>query len=68
MLICPFDSAGGATFAARSTQSVENPVETGRGAPRKLNAINLLKRFALCDSSVTGARDLRGGRPQLPAL
>jgi len=46
----------------RSTQSVENPVETAGQAPFKPSQIKELIRFALRDSSATGARDLRGGR------
>jgi hypothetical protein len=38
---------------------VENPVETAGERLTKTSQIKDLKRFALRDSSVTGARDLR---------
>ena len=46
-----------------STQSVEKPVETGGLRRRKCLFMSEFMQFALCDSSVTGARDLRLGRP-----
>jgi hypothetical protein len=42
-----------------STQSVEKPVETAGGERGKVLALSTLEQFALRDSSVTRARDLR---------
>jgi formylglycine-generating enzyme required for sulfatase activity len=58
-LVGPFDATAVLRPARRSTQSVEKPVETRWEKAINSSHVRNLMLFALRDSSMTRARDLR---------